>query len=79
MVFSPIVHCHEIADRFGLPGDFSFWKDYNERMLSVCDALCVLMLDGWSVSPGVNAEIIFAQSLDKPIIYCTIKELAKNL
>lgn len=45
-VFSPIVHCHEAAVKHGLPTDWEYWKDYCELMISKCDILYVLMLDG---------------------------------
>jgi len=32
-VYSPIVHCHELARRHDLPRNINFWKDYNVAML----------------------------------------------
>src|SRR6516225_6948685 len=32
-VYSPIVHCHELAFTFDLPLNFDFWTDYNFAML----------------------------------------------
>jgi hypothetical protein len=67
-VFSPITHCHPIH-LYGLPGDYNFWQEYNKRMLSHCDELCVLMLDGWGQSLGVQGEIEFARENNKIVSY----------
>jgi hypothetical protein len=61
-VYSPIVHCHELAKRCGLPRDFTFWRDYNFAMLDRADAFCVLTLSGWEESRGVAAEGAYAQA-----------------
>lgn len=68
-VYSPIVHCHELAVSYGLPRDFNFWKKYNEDMLGAASALYVFMLDGWEESTGVQGEIQFAKEKDIPIVY----------
>lgn len=56
-VYSPIVHCHELAMRHELPGAFAFWKDYNFAMLQQATALIVLAIPGWKESRGTQAEI----------------------
>lgn len=66
---SPIVHCHELADRYGLPTNFEFWQEYCLNILAVCDYMHVLMLDGWKESVGVQAEIAMAEKLMIPITY----------
>jgi len=60
MVYSPIVHCHAIADKYEMPIDFSFWSNYNKAMLSTASEIWVLQLDGWEDSKGVKAEVEFA-------------------
>lgn len=60
-VYSPIVHCHEIAKRFSLPKDFSFWEAYNYAMLEQAASLYILELEGWEKSRGVRGEIQFAR------------------
>jgi len=54
--FSPVVHSHALAE-LGLPGDWEFWQLIDQDLLTFCDELLVLMLDGWRESRGVNAEI----------------------
>jgi nucleoside 2-deoxyribosyltransferase len=67
MVFSPIAHTHPIAMHGELPTSFEFYAAYDEMMISRCDAVVILMLDGWRESVGVTAEIEIAKRLGKPI------------
>lgn len=69
MVFSPIVHCHELACRHDLPKDFDFWMDYAFAMLRMADNMIVLCLDGWTLSRGVQEEILFCQKAGIDIVY----------
>lgn len=68
-VYSPIVHCHEMAKLFQMPPDFDFWCDYNFDMIERSTSLYVYCDEGWDVSRGVTAEIKFAQELCKHIVY----------
>lgn len=72
LVFSPIAHSHGIA-KYGLPTDWQFWQQYDEAMISRCDSLTVLMLDGWKESKGVQAEIEIAKRLGIPVEYMEAK------
>ena len=56
-VYSPIVHCHELAKIADLPREAAFWMKYNFTMLAAAEILGVLMLPGWKESVGVTAEI----------------------
>lgn len=68
-VFSPISHSHPIALVGDLPKGWEYWAVYDRTMLGICDALVVLMLDGWMESIGVNAEIAIAKEMGLPITY----------
>lgn len=68
LVFSPIAHSHPVAE-FGLPRDWSFWEKYDREMISKCERMVVLMLDGWRDSVGVRAEIEIAKAARKPVSY----------
>lgn len=68
-IFSPIVHCHELALRHDVPKDFAFWRDFNFAMLSPAKELWVLCLPGWKASAGVQGEIEQARQLKKQITY----------
>jgi hypothetical protein len=74
-VYSPIIHCHELANRYCLPTDFEFWQVHNENMLAAADALYVLTLTGWRHSKGVAAEMHFARSREIPIMLIHPEEL----
>lgn len=62
-VYSPIVHCHELSQRYSLPTNFEFWRDYNFDMLRRADEFRVLRISGWDQSVGVRAEIEMARLL----------------
>lgn len=68
-VYSPIVHCHELAKRHALPTDFVFWKEYNKAMLLAGGRLWVLCIPGWKSSRGLKAEILFAHEADLSVKY----------
>lgn len=56
-IFSPIVHCHELAGKYGMPTTHQYWWNYNLAFLEKADELWVLMLPGWDQSMGVQAEM----------------------
>lgn len=67
IVFSPIVHCHEMAIIYGMPTDFRFWKAYNNAMISGSSGLLVLEIEGWQQSAGVSAEREIAVKAGLPV------------
>lgn len=77
-VYSPIVHCHEMALRHTLPFDFDFWQEYNFALLSKASHLWILALDGWDQSKGVTAEVDLAARLSIPttLMQPSIQEIA---
>lgn len=56
-IYSPIVHCHELAKIDSLPRDAAFWRAYNFAMLAAAESLWLLMLPGWETSVGCAEEI----------------------
>lgn len=66
-VYSPIVHCHALAQRHTLPTHFAFWKTYNEAMIDSCRELKILGLPEFEHSAGVKAESDYALLLNKPV------------
>ena len=56
-VYSPIVHCHDLAKCHALPHDAEFWKWYNLAMMQSSTKLRVLTIEGWNVSQGVTWEM----------------------
>lgn len=74
LVFSPITHCHPIAIEHGLPGDFDYWRKYNEEFIKCASRLIVLTLDGWEESAGVTTEIALAHQFNLPTIYLELRD-----
>jgi hypothetical protein len=68
-VYSPIVHCHDIAAIHKLPKDHEYWLEYDFVMLDAAAELWVYagMGNAWEQSRGVKEEITRAKSTDKPI------------
>lgn len=69
IVYSPIVHCHELAKIADLPRDAKFWERYNFRMIDAASQLLVLMLPGWEESVGIADEVKHAEETKKHILY----------
>jgi hypothetical protein len=55
-VYSPIVHCHELATKFLLPKEFEYWQAYNVNLLRRADEFYSLAIDGWEESVGLTFE-----------------------
>ena len=68
-VYSPIVATHPVAVKHELPLGSEYWMQFDEVMLSRCNELCVLMIDGWKESPGVQREIDIAKKIGVEITY----------
>lgn len=60
---------HEIATRYNIDGSYGFWQKYCLDLLSRCDEMLVLCIDGWETSVGVQAEIKYCEDNDINIIY----------
>lgn len=70
-VFSPIVHCHEIAVLNDLPTNALYWRDFNRAMLEKASSFTILALEGWDKSNGIADEIDTAHDLSIPIRFLT--------
>lgn len=70
ILYSPIVHCHQMALTYELPGNLAFWKEHNTKLLRHANELWVYTLEGWKESQGVTFEIELANRLHIPIILC---------
>src|ERR1043165_1792624 len=55
-VHTPIAHRHSITIAGQLPTEYSYWEQYDERMLMACDQVYVLMLPGWDHSEGMHTQ-----------------------
>lgn len=66
-VWSPIVHCHEMATKYAMPTDADFWKSYNFDFIRRADAVWLLAISGWDQSRGVAMELDIARDLNIPV------------
>lgn len=74
-IYSPIVHCHELAKKFELPTDAEFWQSYNYAMLCKASKLIILTLKDWQLSLGIQGENKLAQHLSIPVDFITPEDL----
>jgi nucleoside 2-deoxyribosyltransferase len=68
-VFSPISMSHPIAQYMKGHDTFEVWEAFDYFMLSQCDMMFVLCVDGWKISNGLQKEITFARQNGIPVIY----------
>lgn len=69
LVFSPIAHSHPVAVAGNLQLGWDYWGQFDMAMLSRCDEMWVLMLDGWDQSAGIAAEVVESRRLSIPVRY----------
>lgn len=62
-VWSPIVHCHIMAEDYDLPTDAEFWKEYGFDFLRRADKMLILAIPGWNESKGVKMEMEFCDAI----------------
>lgn len=73
-VFSPISY-NVPWERYSLPTDFAFWRDFDLSFLIRMDSIIVLKLDGYEKSIGVREELNFAIEHDIPAFYASIDDI----
>lgn len=78
IVFSPISHCHPMAEVLDLPRDWQYWDKFDRAYMECCYKLYVLMLDGWEESKGTQAEIKIAKELGLEIEYLTFGDFVEK-
>lgn len=69
---SPLM-AHAVVKKHPVPSDSVFWENYSLKLLSKCDEMLVLMLDGWEESSGVQYEIAYCLNNDIPFDYVVVK------
>ena len=67
IIFSPITHCHPIAQCYELPRSWEFWKSFDEVYIGHSDEMYILTLSGWEDSIGVTSERQMMREQQKPI------------
>ena len=78
IIFSPILHCHELSINCKLPGDASFWWKFNRTMLMQAEELWLLTLDGWQQSKGMKKESMLAIHHEIPVSHVHYAEVLIN-
>ena len=68
-VYSPIAHTHPIAMKGDLPKGWDFWEQFDRKMISACQEVWVVMMDGWQESKGVAAELAIAGEMGLKVRY----------
>lgn len=68
-VWSPIVHCHEMAGLYEMPTDAEFWRAYNFSFIRRADAMYVLKIPGWDESKGIKMELDLAREIFLPVAF----------
>lgn len=68
VVYEPII-CGHVKVKYDMPTNFEFWQNQNEKFIRITDAVIVYKMDGWETSRGVQSEIAYAKSLNKPVYY----------
>jgi len=66
IVYSPIVHNHPVVllhENRTEDCAFEFWRKFDSKMLSRCDQMWILTIDGWNTSTGIREEMKIAESL----------------
>lgn len=73
-VFAPIAY-NAPWEKYNLPGNWTFWEDFDKAFVSRMDGIIVLQIDGWDKSVGVTAEIQFAKENGLPVYYLTLEQI----
>lgn len=77
-VYSPIVHCHELARKHKLPTSHTYWLAYDTEFLRLSSELWTLYIPGWDTSKGVTYERKLAQTLGIPRRFMFVPDVGAN-
>lgn len=66
-VYSPLTHNIPLIQTCNRIASWDDWGQFDQLMLSRCDKLLVVTMDGWEASRGVFAEMQLAKELAIPI------------
>lgn len=75
ILVEPIGSNHYKSVTFNVSPSFTYWKKTCEALIDRTDGIVVLLMDGWQESKGVQAEIRYAKSLDKEVVYMKVEDL----
>lgn len=66
-VFSPIAYSHPIVQIRKSLDTWDVWMYFDFDILTRCDEMWILPLDGWKQSEGINLELSVATDHDIPV------------
>lgn len=72
IILSPLIMAHPIDQILSADGqelDMDYWIKFDEAFMSNCAELWVLPLDGWKKSKGIQREIEYFKTRDRPVVY----------
>jgi hypothetical protein len=69
VALSPITYGHTLVGFSPMRTDWTFWSNFCLTILSKCDEMHVLMIEGWDLSRGVAEEIEFAEKNNIHVTY----------
>ena len=52
-----------------LPSDWKYWEEYSYTLLSRCQVMYVVTIQGWEDSIGVQSEIAYCKEMGIKIVY----------
>ena len=67
--YSPLLIHHCLKSGYPLPSTMEFWRTLCFSLLSKCDEMVVLCLDGWESSIGIREEIEYCAKANIPVTY----------
>lgn len=67
LVYSPIVHNHNVAVQHQLKAGYDFWMRFDREILRRCDVVCVMDEGPWQESVGVTDEVCYGLELGKKV------------
>jgi hypothetical protein len=84
MAFSPITHCHPMAEKYGAPKDYEYYQTYDRHMIDSSDSVIVLDMKtfngkSWIDSEGVSDEVAYAKETGKPVIFLSCPDFYDNV
>jgi hypothetical protein len=68
-IFCPVAHCHKMNRYCNLGGKFEYWREFDEKMISVCNELWIATLQDWDKSVGIKAEVEMTTARSMPLRY----------
>jgi hypothetical protein len=80
VVYSPIAQNHSVVTWCNIPlgKGWSWWKRFDEVMISHAKEVIVVKMEGWEDSVGIEGEIWIAGKLGIPVRYMEVSEVYED-